>query len=590
PGFGRRRSVEVLMTVPGAVLAGRYRLVDRIATGGMGSVWEAWDELLHRRVAVKQLLPQPGLSKDDAAMARSRVIREARITARLHHPHAVTLYDVIEQDGQPCLVLQYVPSQSLSSLLAEQGPLPVAFVARIGAEVASALAAAHLVGIIHRDVKPSNVLIASDGAAKLTDFGISHAAGDISLTSTGMVTGTPAFLAPEVARGAPSGFPADVFSLGATMYAALEGAPPFGTDQNPMATLHKVASGEVIPPRRSGPLTAVLLQMLAAEPAERPGMSDIARVLAGHADGSAQLRAAHPTTIALPPRTIRDWPTNVQPGAPPARPAPVPLLPASLPSAVRRRRSRGPLLAVAIALVLSVAAFGAFLLFGRTAGGHAAASASAQPSLGTTSTTASTTGSPTSRSQAPISTRAVLAPKTTAPRSGGRAVLPPAPAASSVSRTSTSKGQPRTTTTASRTAAPTPSTSTSTSTSTSKLTSSTSRSSPAAPPPTSAQLAGAITDYYALLPGDTDHAWAGLTSKYQTDTAKSRQYYQRFWDSVQRVVASRSHGATPDTAEATITYYFKSGKVAVEPTVYSLVRSDGVLKIDTSTVLSSEIR
>ena len=570
------------MTVPGAVLAGRYRLVDRIATGGMGSVWEAWDELLHRRVAVKQLLPQPGLSKDDAAMARSRVIREARITARLHHPHAVTLYDVIEQDGQPCLVLQYVPSHSLSSLLAERGPLPVAFVARIGAEVASALAAAHLVGIIHRDVKPSNVLIASDGAAKLTDFGISHAAGDISLTSTGMVTGTPAFLAPEVARGAPSGFPADVFSLGATMYAALEGAPPFGIDQNPMATLHKVASGEVIPPRRSGPLTAVLLQMLAAEPAERPGMSDIARVLAGQADGSAQLRAAHPTTIALPPRTIRDWPTNVQPGAPLVRPAPVPLPPAPIPSPVRRRRSRGGLLAVAIALVLSVAAFGAFLLFGRTAGGHAAASASAQPSLGTTSSTASTTGSPTSRSQAPSSTRAVLAPKTTAPRSGSRAVIPPAPATSSVSRTSTSKVQPRTTTTASPTAAPTPSTS--------KLTSSTSRSSPAAPPPTSAQLAGAITDYYALLPGDTDHAWASLTSKYQADTAKSRQYYQRFWDSVQRVVASRPHGATPDTAEATITYYFKSGKVAVEPTVYSLVRSAGVLKIDTSTVLSSEIR
>jgi len=569
------------MTVPGAVLAGRYRLVDRIATGGMGSVWEAWDELLHRRVAVKQLLPQPGLSKDDAAMARSRVIREARITARLHHPHAVTLYDVIEQDGQPCLVLQYVPSHSLSSLLAEQGPLPVAFVARIGAEVASALAAAHLVGIIHRDVKPSNVLIASDGAAKLTDFGISHAAGDISLTSTGMVTGTPAFLAPEVARGAPSGFPADVFSLGATMYAALEGAPPFGIDQNPMATLHKVASGQVIPPRRSGPLTAVLLQMLAAEPAGRPGMSDIARVLAGQADGSGHLRAAHPTTIALPPRTIRDWPTNLQSGAPLVRPTPVPLPPAPILSPVRRRRSRGALLAVAIALVLSVAAFGAFLLFGRTAGGHAAASASAQPSLGTTSSTASTTGSPTSRSQAPSSTRAVLAPETTAPRSGSSAVIPPAPATSSVSRTSTSKVQPRTTT-ASRTAAPTPSTS--------KLTSSTSRSSPAAPPPTSAQLAGAITDYYALLPGDTDHAWASLTSKYQTDTAKSRQVYQRFWDSVQRVVASSPHGATPDTAEATITYYFKSGKVAVEPTVYSLVRSAGVLKIDTSTVLSSEIR
>ncbi len=257
------------MTVPGDVLAGRYRLVHRVATGGMGSVWETWDELLQRRVAIKELVPQPGLSWDDAAIARSRVIREARITARLHHPHAVTLYDVIDHGGQPCLILQYVPSRTLNSMLAEQGLLPVRFVTGVGAEVASALAAAHQVGIIHRDVKPSNVLITPAGTAMITDFGISHAAGDVSLTSTGMVTGTPAFLAPEVARGAPSGFPADVFSLGATLYAALEGTPPFGADQNPMAILHKVASGQIIAPRRSGKLTSLLGQMLATDP--QPG-------------------------------------------------------------------------------------------------------------------------------------------------------------------------------------------------------------------------------------------------------------------------------------------------------------------------------
>src|ERR1700712_3954802 len=302
--------------MPGDLLADRYRLARRIAAGGMGSVWEAWDELLQRAVAIKELLPQPGFSVEDAAMARSRVVREARITARLHHPHAVTLYDVVDHAGQPCLILQYVPSRTLSSILAEQGPPPVSFVTAIGAEVASALAAAHRVGIIHRDVKPSNVLITDTGAGMVTDFGISHAAGDISLTSTGMVTGTPAYLAPEVARGAPSGFPADVFSLGATLYAALEGTPPFGNDQNPMAVLHKVASGQITPPRRSGALTTLLGSMLAAEPAARPTMATVALLL-------AEKPAAAPSpapTVAMPQRTVREWPAATEHAAQTASP------------------------------------------------------------------------------------------------------------------------------------------------------------------------------------------------------------------------------------------------------------------------------
>ena len=143
-------------------------------------------------------------------------------------------------------------------------------VSRIGADLAAALQAAHSVGIVHRDVKPGNVLIAGDGSAKLTDFGISHAVGDVTLTSTGMVSGTPAYLAPEVARGGESGFAADVFSLGATLYACTEGTPPFGADANPMAVLHRVASGQMIPPRRSGSMTPLLLHMMASDPADRP--------------------------------------------------------------------------------------------------------------------------------------------------------------------------------------------------------------------------------------------------------------------------------------------------------------------------------
>jgi serine/threonine protein kinase len=229
------------MNAPESLIAGRYRLVTRLAAGGMGSVWRAWDERLRRDVAVKELLHQPGLSEQDAQTANHRLFREARITARLQHPHAVQIYDVVEQDGRPFLIMQYVPSKSLQAMISEQGRLAEPFVARIGAEIASALVAAHHVGIVHRDVKPGNVLITDSGAAKLTDFGVSHAIGDVSLTSTGMVTGTPAYLAPEVARGMDSSFASDVFSLGSTLYAALEGAPPFGTTENPMALLHKVA-------------------------------------------------------------------------------------------------------------------------------------------------------------------------------------------------------------------------------------------------------------------------------------------------------------------------------------------------------------
>ena len=221
--LGRTRSippirVERTPTVSGTQLlvGGRYRLIEQIAAGGMGSVWEAWDERLRRRVAVKQLHPPLGLSDADSQLASNRAMREARITARLHHAHAVPVYDVIDHDGMPCLIMQYLPSKSLQTLLTERGTLSIGEVARIGFEVAQALAAAHEAGIVHRDVKPGNVLIDAQGSAKITDFGISHAMGDITLTSTGMVTGTPAFLAPEVARGIESGFASDVFSLGAT--------------------------------------------------------------------------------------------------------------------------------------------------------------------------------------------------------------------------------------------------------------------------------------------------------------------------------------------------------------------------------------
>jgi len=554
------------MTVPGDVLAGRYWLVHRVATGGMGSVWEAWDELLQRRVAIKELVPQPGLSWDDAAIARGRVIREARITARLHHPHAVTLYDVIDHGGQPCLILQYVPSRTLNSMLAEQGLLPVRFVTGVGAEVASALAAAHQVGIIHRDVKPSNVLITSAGTAMITDFGISHAAGDVSLTSAGMVTGTPAFLAPEVARGAPSGFPADVFSLGATLYAALEGTPPFGADQNPMAILHKVASGQIIPPRRSGKLTSLLGQMLATDPAARPPMSTVALLLGDlKGQSSAAMPASQLQTIAVPPRTVREWPTKHDHGGAPASPvADEVAFTTSGPAHGSRRRPPGAVLAAA--LVLLLAGVGAWLLIGgnRNAQPAAGKSSVSLPSSSTRSLVSALPpqGIPVPTNSSPSAARSARSPTS-------HPVTTTGPPATGAARQTTSHGPAATTSPTRRTA------------------SSTSRSGTARVAPTPAQLAAAITDYYALLPGNTDQAWAHLTRNVQTGTAQNRQYYQRFWDGIQRVTATDAQGAGPDTAQATITYYFKDGLTAVEPTVFALVAQGGILKIDTSTVLSS---
>lgn len=260
-------------------VGGRYRVDRRLASGGMGTVWLGWDERLQRPVAIKKLHVQHGLSAAEQDVVVKRALREARITARLHHPNAVPIFDVVDEPDGPCLIMQYVPSRSLQDIVTADGPLAPAEAARIGAQVATALAAAHKAGIVHRDVKPGNVLIADDGSIKITDFGISHAFGDVTLTSTGMVTGTPAYLAPEVARGGASDFASDVYSLGSTLYMAVEGRPPFGTEQNPIATLHRVATGQWDPPRRSGPLAPVLARMMATDPAGRPSMAELAHTL-----------------------------------------------------------------------------------------------------------------------------------------------------------------------------------------------------------------------------------------------------------------------------------------------------------------------
>ncbi len=285
------------------LIGSRYRLKVKVGQGAMGVVWQAYDENLHRVVAAKELLVLDGLDDSKIERAKHRAMREARLAARLEHPNAIRVYDAVEHDGQPWLIMEYLPSRSLAAVIAEQGTLPPREVARIGCYTAAALAAAHRSGIQHRDVKPGNVLI-GDQEVKITDFGVSRGTGDDgTATATGTV-GTPAFFSPEIARGEEAGFPSDVFSLGATLYNAVEGSPPFGAADNHIAMLHRVASGSIMPPANAGPLLSpVLFRLLATDPERRPTMEEAVHLLAAVVNETPQVSEATaviPATVELP--------------------------------------------------------------------------------------------------------------------------------------------------------------------------------------------------------------------------------------------------------------------------------------------------
>lgn len=265
----------------GEVIAGRYRLLGRVGQGADGAVWQAKDRRLDRTVAVKQLFHDSASGAGESSRIRARAIREARVAARLRHPHAIVVHDVFEQDSTPYLVMEYLASRTLTDLIDQLGTLAPDYVAQVGGQLASALAAAHDEGILHRDISPNNVLITADGTAKIADFGVAHARGDGTMTGRGLVVGTPAYLAPEIADGAIADFPSDVFALGATLYTALEGHPPFGTDENQLALLKRVAHGDITPPRTTGPVTDTVLRLLQLDPAARPTMVEAGHLLAG---------------------------------------------------------------------------------------------------------------------------------------------------------------------------------------------------------------------------------------------------------------------------------------------------------------------
>ncbi|MBA2509114.1 MAG: serine/threonine protein kinase, partial [Nocardioidaceae bacterium] len=208
------------------LLAGRYRLESVLGRGGMGQVWLGRDETLGRTVAVKEIRLPTALSDEDRDALCSRMLREARLTARLSHPGVVTVYDVVSEDGRPFIVMELLPVPTMADEVAKTGPMPPQRVAEIGLELLPALDAAHRAGIVHRDVKPSNVLL-SENRVVLSDFGIATSESDPRLTATGLIVGSPTYMSPERLRGDATGPETDMWSLGATLYAAAEGRPPF---------------------------------------------------------------------------------------------------------------------------------------------------------------------------------------------------------------------------------------------------------------------------------------------------------------------------------------------------------------------------
>ncbi|MEU8249020.1 protein kinase [Nonomuraea sp. NPDC048916] len=282
----------------GRRIAGRYQLQEPIGKGGMGIVWRAHDELLDRVVAVKEVRYAAALG-DEVQLLNRRTMREARAAARFEHPNVIVVHDVIEEDDRPWIVMQLVPSRSLGAVIKQDGPLPHKKVAEIGLAVLDALHRAHESGVLHRDVKPENVLLADDGRVVLTDFGIATLETETQLTVTGLA-GTPAFIAPERLKGLPARRESDLWSLGATLYTAVEGRSPHERGMA-LATMHAVLTDEPDPAPHAGPLAEVISGLLAKEPVQRPSYEETTQLLR-----RVITQASPPPTMRMPAQPPAD--------------------------------------------------------------------------------------------------------------------------------------------------------------------------------------------------------------------------------------------------------------------------------------------
>jgi len=356
-------------------VAGRYRLGQQLGSGGMGVVWEAYDELLHRTVAVKELRYPPGITDEERDKLARRTLREARAVAAVEDPHAVRVFDIAEQDGRPWIVMELVRGQTLTDALRERGALPTAEVVRVGLALLDALDAAHSAGVLHRDVKPSNVILGADGRIALTDFGIATVDSDPSdVTTTGQIVGSPAYMAPERARGETPTPAADLWSLGATLWTAAEGCAPYA-ENNAFATMTKVVTEE--PPRCrrcDDALGSVIADLMDRDPAARPTVDEARRRLVAAATTATAVMAPYPTeplppsfdrTVALE-RAVPETPEPAPAVAPSPTPTPPPTPPTPPPTPLptptgRRRGVAAVLLALAAVIVVAAVIVGAVL-------------------------------------------------------------------------------------------------------------------------------------------------------------------------------------------------------------------------------------
>ncbi|MBW3601791.1 MAG: serine/threonine protein kinase [Actinobacteria bacterium] len=325
-------------------VADRYVVRSLLGRGGMGAVWRAEDTVLRREVALKQVQPPASVPEDERTAMRSRIMREARAAARLNHPGAATVYDVIEERGQVYIVMELLRAPTLADLVERDGPLPPARAARVGLGVLDVLRAAHRRGIVHRAVKPSNVMVPPDDGGKLADFGIASLQGNPQITSSGLILGSPAYMSPEQARDGACGPAADLWGLGATLYFAVEGRGPFDRGRA-LPTLTAVLHADPPPPRNAGPLEPVLTSLLEKEPERRPTGIRAERMLrdvAGEGEPRPSQPPAPPASVISP-----DQPTEPDTHRP-------------LPAVRARRRAHGrragALLGAAVLLVLAAVA------------------------------------------------------------------------------------------------------------------------------------------------------------------------------------------------------------------------------------------
>ncbi|HWD73042.1 MAG TPA: serine/threonine-protein kinase [Actinomycetota bacterium] len=325
----------------GEVVADRYRLASLIGRGGNGAVWRAQDTLLGRAVAVKRIEIPPQLNEAEGARVRRKVLHEARACARLTHPGAVTVFDVVEDDGRPCIVMELVDAPSLAERVQDEGPLSPSEAADLGLQLLDTLQAAHRQGIVHRDIKPGNILVPPGGHPKLADFGIASIVGEPGMTTTGLIPGSPAYMSPEQAAGGAVGAPSDLWSLGAALYFAVEGVPPF-IKLGPLPTMVAIVNDEPRGPVQAGPLAPALMALLTKDPQTRPDAAragELLREALTPSGPEADGRDAVAPTAPLPPAPtpVRSQPPEpLSPRTPPPEtPSPRPKVSATPPFRLR---------------------------------------------------------------------------------------------------------------------------------------------------------------------------------------------------------------------------------------------------------------